>query len=183
LHDLTRPTRAASPSAVVERIFVAPAAGRPMEARDSVRALAGKGLEGDRYATGRGYWCPHDVCQVTLTGVDHLEAIERETGVRVLDGQHRRNLVVRGLDPMDLAAKRVRIGTAILVYDRTRPPCGYIAALTEKHMTKALYRHDRSICLTVEQGGTICRGDTVEILGANRDLFSTSFERFLRALR
>lgn len=170
-------------SAVVERIFIAPAGGRPMEERDEVRALAGKGLEGDRYATGRGYWCPHDVCQVTLTAAEHLEAIERETDVRVLDGQHRRNLVVRGLDPMDLAAKRVRIGAAILVYDRTRPPCGYIAGLTEKHMTRALYRYDRSICLTVEQGGMIRRGDTVEGLGPNRDLFSSSFERFMRALR
>ncbi|RDD62425.1 MOSC domain-containing protein [Ferruginivarius sediminum] len=170
-------------AAVLERIFIAAAAGQAMQEVEEVRALPGKGLEGDRYASGRGYWCPHDVCQVTIIGVEPLERIEREMGVRVLDGQHRRNLVVRGLDPMDLAAKRARIGEAILTYDRIRPPCAYIAKLTEKQMTKALYRHDRSICVTVEQGGLIRRGDPVEILGTNRDLFSASFERFLRAFR
>ena len=38
----------------VVAIFVAPGASTPMEAHDHVRAVAGAGLEGDRYATGTG---------------------------------------------------------------------------------------------------------------------------------
>lgn len=176
-------TRGAAAPAVLERIFIAEAGGAGMQARTSARAVAGKGLEGDRYATGRGYWCPHDVCQVTLIAAEDLETIARVTGVAVAGGQHRRNLVVRGLDPMDLGGKCFRIGEAVFAFDRSRPPCGYIARLTERQMTKALYRHGHGICATVQTGGTLRCGDRVEVLGANRDLFSTSFERFLRAFR
>ena len=35
-------------------IYVAPTEGAPMEARAEVRAIAGKGLEGDRYAVEAG---------------------------------------------------------------------------------------------------------------------------------
>lgn len=178
------PPEAGGPApAVLERIFIAEAGGRAMQARLSVRALAGRGLEDDRYATGRGYWCPHDVCQVTLIAAEDLETIARLAGVAVGDGQHRRNLVVRGLDPMELGGKCFRIGEAVFAFDRGRPPCGYIARLTERQMTKALHRHGHGICATVERGGTLRCGDAVEVLGVNRDLFSTSFERFRRAVR
>ena len=37
-------------------IHVAPKAGVPLEARSQVAAIAGRGLEGDRYLDGTGYW-------------------------------------------------------------------------------------------------------------------------------
>ena len=50
----------ADPSAAgrVEAIHVAPEAGAPMVPLARARAIAASGLEGDRYATGRGHWSP-----------------------------------------------------------------------------------------------------------------------------
>ena len=42
-------------------IFVAPAAGAPMEARDEVEAIAGTGLAGDRYADAVGTYSGHRI--------------------------------------------------------------------------------------------------------------------------
>lgn len=168
---------------VLERIFVAEAGSQAMREVERVRALQAKGLEGDRYATGRGYWVPHDVCQVTLIGAEGLDAVERDMGLAVSGGQHRRNLVVRGLDPQGLGGQRFRIGEVTFAYDRPRPPCAHVAALTDRRMTKALYRHGFGICAVVETDGWLQRGDRVEVLGPNQDLFSGSFERFLRAFR
>ena len=79
----------------VERVFVAGAGGEPMQAVDEVQAVAGRGLEGDRYATRRGYWTDVDECQVTLIRAEDLDAIATSAGVQVNDGEHRRNIVTR----------------------------------------------------------------------------------------
>jgi MOSC domain-containing protein YiiM len=171
-------------SGTLERIFVTEAGGRAMQAVDRVQAVPGRGLVGDRYATGLGHWTPTgDVCQVTMIGAEALEEAEAKRGVALSSGEHRRNLVVRGLDPHDLGGQVIRIGEVRLVYDRPRPPCGYIAKLTDKRMYKALMKHGFGICLTVKDGGELAAGMTVEIEGPNKDLFSANFERFLKAFR
>ena len=81
---------------VVEAIFVTAGGGRPMQRVDAVEAVAGAGLAGDRYAQHTGYWSGVDECQVTLIEAEALEAIATSTDVRVSEGQHRRNVVVRG---------------------------------------------------------------------------------------
>ena len=59
----------------VERVFVAGGGGQPMRPVDEVQAVAGRGLDGDRYATRRGYWTDVDECQVTLIAGEDLDAI------------------------------------------------------------------------------------------------------------
>lgn len=130
-----------------------------------VRAVAGEGLAGDRYRVDAGYWSRTgwDVCQVTLIRGEDLEWIERTTGARVLDGQHRRNLVTRGIDLEALDGKRFRVGEVELAYDRPRPPCRYIAGLTEPGMTEALSEGRGGICATIITSGTIREGDAVVV--------------------
>src|SRR3712207_8156652 len=68
-----------------------------MERIGEVSAIEGCGLAGDRYCVGTGHWSRFGrVCQVTLMAAEDLAAIEKETGVRVRDGEHRRNVVTRG---------------------------------------------------------------------------------------
>ena len=54
-----------------------------------IEALAGRGLAGDRYATGCGHYSPRDVCQVTLIEHAAPRRMAEEFGVRVADGEHR----------------------------------------------------------------------------------------------
>lgn len=148
----------------VERVFVAPAGGESMQAVDAVQARAGRGLEGDRYATRRGYWTDVDECQVTLIAREDLDAVGAASGVALGDGQHRRNIVTRGVDLRALAGRTFRIGQATFSYDRPRPPCRYIESITEPGMTRALAARRGGICVRVLESGLVRPGDEITVL-------------------
>jgi MOSC domain-containing protein YiiM len=147
----------------VEAIFIVPSGGAAMQIVDQVCALADCGLEGDRYCRRTGYWTGVDECQVTLIEGEGLDEIEQTTGVRVAHGEHRRNIVTRGIRLSDLVGKEFQVGEAIFAYDRPRPPCHYIETLTQPGMTRALVRRG-GICATVVRGGLIRSGDTIDAL-------------------
>jgi MOSC domain-containing protein YiiM len=150
--------------AFVEEIYVVPRGGQPMHRVSEVEAVEGRGLTGDRYSMRTGYWTDDDECQVTLIEAEHLDEI-RGT-VQVSSGQHRRNIVTRGIKLHELAGKTFSIGDAIFEYDRPRPPCRYIQSVSEAGMTKAL-GHDRGgICARVVTSGTIHVNDRIEVFAA-----------------
>jgi hypothetical protein len=84
--------------------------------------------------------------------------------VAVGDGQHRRNIVTRGVDLRSLAGRRFRIGQAVFRYDRPRPPCRYIQSVSEPGMTRALTARRGGICAQVVQGGEVRLGDAVTVV-------------------
>lgn len=149
---------------IVEEIYIARKGSVQMEKVEEIQALEGCGLEGDRYCEGTGYWTPYgDVCEVTMISAEDLDYIERELGLHVNNGEHRRNLIVRGMDLSELRGRRFRIGDAILQYDRPRPPCRHIQDLTEPGMTRALRRRGGH-CVRVLEGGMIRPRNEIEIL-------------------
>jgi MOSC domain-containing protein YiiM len=130
---------------------------------EEIRAVGNGGLEGDRYKEGTGYWTPYgDVCEVTLIEGEDLDEIENE-GLGVKNGEHRRNIITRGVDLERLRGSRFRIGEAVLEYDRPRPPCKHIQDMTEPGMTRALKRRG-GICARVVEGGLIRPRDEISIL-------------------
>jgi MOSC domain-containing protein YiiM len=148
---------------VVEGIFVARKGSAAMERVEEVRTIEGCGIEGDRYCEGTGFWTPYgDVCEVTLISSEDLDYIENELGIRVRDGEHRRNIVTRGIRLADLRRKRFRIGETVLEYDRPRPPCRHVQDLTEPGMTRAL-KGRGGICARVVEGGVIRTQDTIGV--------------------
>ncbi|MDQ3792588.1 MAG: MOSC domain-containing protein [Actinomycetota bacterium] len=149
----------------VEGIYVARGAGEPMERVGEVAAIEGCGLAGDRYCEGTGHWSRFGrVCQVTLIAAEDLDAIEKETGVRVRDGEHRRNVVLRGVNLGDLRLfRRFRIGGATLEYVGPRSVCRYIERLAEPGMTQAL-KGRGGICARVVEGGPVRVHDKVDVL-------------------
>jgi MOSC domain-containing protein YiiM len=82
----------------------------------------------------------------------------------VAHGEHRRNLVTRGVDLRGLAGWRFRVGEAVFHYDRPRPPCRYIEGLTQPGMTRALAARRGGICARVVESGLIRVGDTIELI-------------------
>ena len=158
-------------AARVEALFVAVRGSEPMLRVDRVTPLAGRGLDGDRYCERSGYWTGVDECQVTLISAEDLDAITRDTGVAVGEGQHRRNIVVRGTigsgavegaGLQALAGQRFRLGSALFEYDRPRPPCAYIEALTEPGMTRSLLGRG-GICVRVIEDGSVGEGDEIVV--------------------
>ena len=107
----------------LEAIYTAPTAGAPMEARDAVRAEPGHGLEGDRYWKGEGAFSrwPGPRREVTLITAEAVEAAEREFEVTLTAGEHRRNLVTRGVPLTDLVKHPAAPLTATLQIPLPKP--------------------------------------------------------------
>ena len=148
---------------MVTQIYLAPGAGAPMARVPEAEAIAGAGLSGDRYLLGTGYYTPRNVCQVTLIEEEALERMAAKFGVAVSAGQHRRNLVTRGIHLPELRGRRFTIGGATFEYDRSRPPCGYLERLTEPGMTRAM-GEGAGICASVITSGMIREGDALIVL-------------------
>jgi MOSC domain-containing protein YiiM len=148
----------------VEGVYVARGAGTPVERVGEVVAIEGCGLAGDRYCLGTGHWSRFGkACQVTLIAAEDLDTIEKETSIRVRDGEHRRNVVLRGVNLGDLRRRRFRIGGATLEYVGPRSICRYIERLTEPGMTQAL-KGRGGICARVVESGPVRVHDKVEVL-------------------
>lgn len=149
--------------AVLEKIFIAKLEGTSMQSLEEVEALAAAGLARDRYCLRSGHWSKVDECEVTLIESEVLEEIVASTGINVLNGEHRRNLVTRGLKLDTLVGRKFRVGEAPLEYDRSRPPCAHVESLTEQGMTRALLRSG-GICARVIESGKIRVRDPIVIL-------------------
>ena len=148
---------------VVEEIFVTSKGSQTMARVDEVLTVEGCGIEGDRYCEGTGFWTQYgDVCQVTLIEGEDLDFIESELGIRVKDGQHRRNIITRGVRLLDLRKKRFRVGEVLLEFDRSRPPCRHVQDLSEPGMTRAL-KNRGGICARVVEAGRIRAQDAIEV--------------------
>jgi len=149
---------------VVEEIYITDRGSAPMNRVHEVKAVTGGGLEGDRYHLGTGYWAGYDQCAVTMISLEDIEEIAATTGISITNGEHRRNIITKGVSLLDLAGSRFRVGEAILEYDQPRPPCRYIQSITEPGMTKALGRNRGGICVRVIEGGAIKPGDPITVL-------------------
>ena len=151
-------------SGVVEEIYIAPEGSAAMERVEEIYTIEGCGIKGDRYCEGTGYWTSYgDVCEVTLIESEDLDYIHNELGIHVKNGEHRRNIITRGIRLDDLRTKRFRIGEAVLEYDRPRPPCRHVQDLSEPGMTRALKRRG-GICARVVEAGTIRARDAIAVL-------------------
>lgn len=147
----------------LEAIFLFPAKGEPGQRVREIMAMAGLGLEGDRYALGRGYYSGRYDCEVSLVEGEVLQAAMSETDIRLGQGEHRRNLVTRGLPLGDVKGGQLVIGSVVLEYHRPRPPCDYLQRITQPGMTKALGK-GAGIGMRVLVGGMIREGMEIQLI-------------------
>lgn len=147
---------------ILEAIFISSARGQPMQRVSEIQAIAGQGLAGDRYACGTGYYSGRYDCEVTMIEAEVLDRITIEDGLAVEVGEHRRNLVTRGVALRSLEGHRLRLGEVVLEYHRLRPPCDYLQRLTCPGMTKALGR-GAGIGMRILTGGVLIEGMPIEV--------------------
>lgn len=148
----------------VEYVHVADEAGAPPEQRESVDAVVGKGLQGDRYFENEGTFSGEGESSkqdVTLIEAEAIEQAEAEYDVAFDPGAHRRNLTVRGIGLNRLLGERFRVGDAVVEGTELCEPCTYLERkLEEKGVQEALVHRGGLRCAVVE-GGEIAVGDAV----------------------
>ena len=142
----------------VEWIGLRPRRAVPMQETDHAQANTGKGLVGDRYASGSGNR------GVTLIQAEHLPVIAALSGhAAVAPATLRRNLVVSGIPLVALKGRRFRVGNVVLEGTDSCDPCSNM----EKALGPGGYNAMRGmggLCARIVEGGTLHVGDTVEAL-------------------
>lgn len=124
----------------IEGIFITATAGAPMTPLPSAHAIAGSGLEGDRYANGVGFYSDgNDGRQLTLIEQEDLDQLAR-SGVTLEPHECRRNLVTSGIDLKALIGQHFRIGDVECEGIRLCPPCNRLEDLTRPGPLRGLAR-------------------------------------------
>jgi MOSC domain-containing protein YiiM len=134
----------------VEAITIGPSeALAPVE---SVQAVAGQGLVGDRHANSG----TRPGGALTLIEAEALE------DVGLTGPQSRRQVVVRGVRLNDLVGKRFRVGEVECVGVELCEPCLHLQSLTRPGIIDEL-AHRGGLNADVLNDGTIAVGDPVQI--------------------
>jgi MOSC domain-containing protein YiiM len=140
----------------VEGIYISADHGELPEPVESVRALAGRGLEGNRYFFD---FAPAGTA-LTLIAAEAVEAMEREHGISLEPRESRRNVVTRGIDVNELVGKRFRIGDVECQGVELCEPCASLQAMTKPGVIKGL-AHRGGLNADILSDGAINVGDEV----------------------
>lgn len=145
-------------------IYVAGQASAPMESRQEVTALAGRGIEGDRYFHGIGFWSksPGVSRDITLIEIEAIEALNREKDIAIDAGAARRNLVTRGVPLNHLVGREFRVGDVSLRGTKLCEPCAHLEELTQRGVLAGLI-HRGGLRADIVAGGAIHVGDFISV--------------------
>jgi MOSC domain-containing protein YiiM len=121
---------------------------------ESVRAVAGKGLQGDRHFFEDG---AEPGRALTLVEEEEVEDVGLEAGAT------RRQVTTRGVRLNDLIGKRFRVGEVECYGVELCEPCSHLERLTRPGIMRELV-HRAGINADILTDGTISVGDAVEVL-------------------
>jgi len=143
-------------------IHIAAKAGAPVQLRQQVEAIPGRGLEGDRYSYGTGHWSNNRGVgrEITLIEIEAVEALARENNIQIEPGVARRNLVTRGVPLNHLVGREFQVGGVRLRGTRLCEPCQYLEGLTIKGLMAGLI-HRGGLRANILSSGTIRVGDSI----------------------
>jgi MOSC domain-containing protein YiiM len=126
----------------VEAVAVADRAEAPMRQVHAVRALPGRGLEGDRYAEQQGTFTPRDGRRggydLTLVEAEVLDQLALPGGRSLGYAEARRNVVTRGIDLNALVGRRFLVGDVECLGRRLCEPCAHLERLTHPGVLRGL---------------------------------------------
>ena len=152
----------------VVKLFVSPGIGEPMQALVTVQALAGRGLQGDRYAIGRGSYsrtARQAIRHVSLIDREAIEAANEELNKRGLvpfePHETRRNIVVEGADVHSLLGEEFRVGSVRMRGIEPTRPCHIPSAAANKAGFREAYSNRGGIRAEVLSDGIISVGDFI----------------------
>jgi MOSC domain-containing protein YiiM len=143
-------------------IHIALAGSAPVVSVSEIQAIAGKGLEGDRYylKTGTYSKTPGSGREVTLIEIEAIEGLRREYGTDIDAAQARRNIVTRGIALNHFIDREFAVGEAVFRGTRLCEPCAHLEKLTVKGVRRGLI-HRGGLRADVVRGGIIRVGDVI----------------------
>jgi MOSC domain-containing protein YiiM len=156
----------------VASLHIAREAGVPLEVVPEVQAVGGKGLEGDRYFHGRGYYSSRPSAggrEVTLIETEAVEALDagilnaegEQLGIKITAAETRRNIATSGVPLNHLVGKEFWVGAVRLRGTRLCEPCQYLEGLTGRPRLMSGLVHRGGLRAQILTDGVIRVGDVI----------------------
>src|SRR5438067_2589362 len=139
----------------VEAIYITADHGELPRAVESVQAIAGKGLEGNRY-----FDAGDPARELTLIEAEALEALAAEHGIELDGASSRRNVLTRDVRLNDLVGKGFRVGELECRGIELCEPCAHLQSMTKPGVIDGLV-HRAGINAEIIVGGELRPGDVV----------------------
>ncbi len=149
----------------VVSIQIASTASGPLHGLERVQAVAGMGLEGDRYYARVGtYSQKHDESrEATFIEAEALEALTRDYAVQLTGLESRRNTTTLGVALNHLVGRQFRVGGAVFRGLRLCEPCTHLEETSGKPARQGLV-HRGGLRAQIVQSGIVRVGDAVEMV-------------------
>ena len=155
----------------VVSLHIAPKASAPMESVESVRAVPGRGLAGDRYFLGTGVYSSkpsHGGREVTLIEAEAVAALldgvqnaeGHRLGIKLAPAETRRNIATSGVPLNHLVDREFWVGPVLMVGTRLCEPCKHLEGLTQTGVMAGLI-HRGGLRARILAEGVIRVGDVV----------------------
>ncbi len=143
-------------------IHIAPVEKHPLISLTEARAVAGRGLEGDRYFLKTGTFSnkPSDGREITLIESESLEALLRDYNIALHPEETRRNILTKGIALNHLVNKEFFAGEILLRGIRLCEPCGHLESLTKEGVRAGLM-HRGGLRANILSDGVIRVGDEI----------------------
>jgi len=144
----------------VVSLHLATEAAAPMQTVTEVRAIPGRGLEGDRYFTGTGFYSNKPSAggrEVTLIETESVEALE---GIKLAAADSRRNIATAGVPLNHLVGREFHVGPVRMRGVRLCEPCRHLDELTQTGVMAGLV-HRGGLRAQILTEGVIRPGDVI----------------------
>lgn len=142
----------------VETIHIVAEHGGEPVAVDSAVAVAGKGLEGDRYFQDD----QPPLNQLTLIESEAIEAVaQADPSLALAPGESRRQLTTSGVDLNGLVGEEFSVGEARCRGVELCEPCSHLEQHTGRAGIMRAMVHRAGLNAEILDGGTIAVGDSV----------------------
>jgi MOSC domain-containing protein YiiM len=147
----------------VVTIQITPEGAAALVSVEQVNAIAGQGLEGDRYFLRKGtYSRKHKPSrEATFIEAEALEALVRDYRLELSGVESRRNITTRGVALNHLVGKTFRVGSAVFKGLELCEPCGHLEQLTGRQVRAGLV-HRGGLRAEILESGMVGVGDRID---------------------
>jgi MOSC domain-containing protein YiiM len=144
-------------------IFVAPESAADMVPLAEVRALADRGLEGDRFLRDSWSAVNRPDKSVSLIEEEVLQLAARELARESIAHLTRRNLVTRGVPLIELLHREFTVGSVRMRGIRLFEPCGHLVKVTGMPGIFGALHHRSGLKAAILSDGVVRVGDPVAL--------------------
>jgi MOSC domain-containing protein YiiM len=130
-----------------------------------VRAIPGRGLQGDRYFFGTGTFSPDPQkadFELTLIELENVEKFAADSGLLFTAALARRNVVTSGVRLNDFVGQEFFLGPVRIRGIRLCEPCNHLAKNSFSQALQGLV-HKGGLRAQILSEGEICLGDIIRV--------------------